>query len=319
MVHTGVRPVVGGAIFPSLGSIASMELGKPAFPLPNYVIVRVDNSSFNSSGRGSGFLGAQHQPLLIPDPRRGVENLKPVGDLKQFDERASLLDQLEQGFYQRRPAAAQAHLTTLQRAAQMMHSKEAAAYDLSLEPASSREAYGNSGYGQGCLLARRLVEVGVPFVEVDLPNWDDHKGHELHTRNLPPFDAALATLVTDLHDRGMLQSTLVIVMGEFGRGGTILKPGSAPGGSNASENRGHWHKAWSVALLGGGIKAGQVIGRTDDIAANVEDRPVRIKDFLATVCLLLGIDYKKEITDPGGRPMRLVEKGESPIKELLGS
>ena len=172
--------------------------------------------------------------------------------------------------------------------------------------------YGSSNYGNACLLARRLVEVGLPFVEVALPNWDNHSGFKDHKQNLPPLDAALSALITDLKDRGLLDSTLIIVMSEFGRGGT----GRVGPNAKSSEDRGHWHRAWSLALFGGGVKGGAVVGRTNSIAATVEDRPVSIADFFATVCTLIGVDYTKEYQEPG-RPIRIVDKGEKLITEIL--
>ena len=317
-MHTGGRPIAGGTVLPSIGSIASMELGKPDYPLPNYVVIGAPLANGGSrvgDGAHAGFLGARHEPLLIKKPTRGVENLAPVAnDLKLFDQRAGLLNQVEQGFYKNYQApTAEAHRITLQRASQMMHSKEAKAYDLSLEPASVREAYGKNGYGDGCVLARRLVEVRVPFVEVSMPEWDNHSGCGYHKQNMPAFDTALSALITDLKDRGLLDSTLIVVMSEFGRGGTNHVGPDA----KSAENRNHWHKAWSTALIGGGIKGGQVIGRTDKKAAIVEDRPVTPADFFATICKVLGIDYTKENNDGRGRPMRIVDKGEKPILEVL--
>jgi arylsulfatase A-like enzyme len=165
------------------------------------------------------------------------------------------------------------------------------------------------------LLARRLIETGVPFVEVGMPDWDNHSGCRFHEENLPPLDAALSALITDLSARGLLDSTLIVLMGEFGRGGT----GKVDRG--IGENRGHWPRAWSTALFGGGIQGGAVIGRTDPIAAVVEDRPVSIADFFATICSILGIDYLKENNSPGGRPVPIVVDAQrvrpTVIREIL--
>lgn len=313
--HTGHRPIAGGTVFPSIGAVVSKELGQPDFPLPSYAVIAGGKSLTRvNKGTQSGYLGSKHSPLLIKDPKLGVENLKPSGDLRQFDQRMNLLKQVEEGFYKIYPVTpAEAHLTTLQGAAQMMQSKEARAYDISLEPAANRAAYGGTGYGDACLLARRLVEVGLPFIEVSLPEWDNHSGFIYHKQNLPPLDSALSALINDLKDRGLLEQTLVVVMGEFGRGGT----GRVGPDAKSKEDRGHWHRAWSTLLVGGGIKGGQVVGRTDKIAATVEDRPVSIADFFATICKLIGVDYTKEYTEPGGRPIRIVDKGEKLITELL--
>jgi hypothetical protein len=290
--HTGTRPLAGGTVFPSIGSLVSKELGRSDFPLPNYVVI--GTGSRTGVGAGAGYLGARYEPLLIRDPLRGVANLAPQEGMQRFDSRMTLLEEVEQGFYQRhRPEVAEAHLTTVQRAARMMHAREAAAYDISREPVRVRDAYGNHAYGRGCLLARRLIETGVPFVEIGMPDWDNHSGCRLHEENLLPLDTALSALITDLNARGLLDSTLIVLMGEFGRGGT----GKVDRG--IGENRGHWPRAWTTALFGGGVKGGSIIGRTDSIAAVVEERPVNIADFFATICSILGIDYMKENNSPG--------------------
>src|SRR5262249_51224998 len=189
------------------------ELGAPGFPLPNFVSVGGKGSY------GAGFLGARHQPLVVTDPARGVANLAPLGDMQQFGDRVGLLEALEAGFARaKRAAVGNERQTTYRRAVALMRSKEARAFDLSQEPASSRAAYGGSKFGDGCLLARRLVEVGMPFVEVFQGGWDTHANNFPKVKELSrEVDPALSTLVTDLKDRGLLDSTLIIWMGEFGR------------------------------------------------------------------------------------------------------
>jgi hypothetical protein len=198
-----------------------------------------------------------------------------------------------------------------------MHAKETKAFDLAEEPSARHEAYGKHKFGQGCLLARRLVEIGVPFVEVCYARWDHHQG--LYTgrgAGTPAIqemsavaDQGMAALISDLKDRGLLDSTLIIWMGEFGRTPKF----------QGQDGRDHYSKAWSALLAGGGIKGGQVIGRTDQLGAFVEDRPVSVIDFFATVCRLLGIDYTEQHqVEPGGRPIAIVEKkGPKPITELF--
>jgi uncharacterized protein (DUF1501 family) len=163
-------------------------------------------------------------------------------------------------------------------------------------------------FGKGCLLARRLIEVGVPFVEVVLQSWDTHQDNFARTKTLcEALDAPWSALISDLKDRGRLDSTLVIWMGEFGRTPKI----------NPSGGRDHFARAWSTVLMGGGIQGGQVIGRTDAIGGTVEDRPVSAADFLATICRILGIDWEKTNDGPGGRAIRLTAQGAEPIKELF--
>ena len=304
-LHTGYKEGQGGLVYPSIGSIVSAELGRTESPMPNFV--SVGNRSY-----GAGFLGARHQPLVVNDPAKGVQNLKPLVDNKEFSERMGLLEQMEQGFFRtyKAPSAGD-HRTTYQRAVQLMKSKEAKAFDLSLEPAGTREAYGGTRFGDGCLLARRLIEVGVPFVEVTLGGWDTHQDNFARVKKLSgEADPAMSALITDLKNRGMLESTLIVWMGEFGRTPKINTRGAKPG-------RDHYPRAWTTVLFGGGIKSGQVIGRTDKEGATIEDRPISAIDFMATICKVLGIDYTKQNSTAIGRPIRIAEKGATPIKELF--
>lgn len=305
-MHTGYREGQGGVVYPSIGSIAAKELGDPNFNLPSFV-------SVGARSYGSGFLGTRHQPLVVTDARRGVENLKPLVSGSAFDGRVELLEDLEKAFNREYSAtASEAHRTTYQRAVTLMKSKEAKAFDLTAEPASVRKQYGEGRFGEGCLLARRLIETGVKFVEVTLGGWDTHQNNFDRVKQLSgEVDGPFATLIGDLKERGLLDSTLVIWMGEFGRTPRINARGAKPG-------RDHYPRAWSSVLAGGGIKAGQVIGKTDKEGATVTERPINAKDFLATVCTALGIDYTKQNTTNNNRPVRIVDKGEKVVKELLG-
>ncbi len=305
-MHTGYREGQGGVQYPSLGSIVAKELGKEDFPLPSYV--SVGNRTY-----GAGFLGTRYNPLVVNDPNRGVENLRPLVATAAFDGRVDLLDEMEKAFYRDYKAgAAVAHRTTYQRAITLMRSKEAKAFDLSAEPAASRKAYGEGRFAEGCLLARRLIEAGVSFVEVGLGGWDTHQNNFERVKNLSKqIDAPMATLIRDLKERGLLDSTLVIWMGEFGRTPRINQRGAQPG-------RDHYPRAWTSLLAGGGVRGGQVVGKTDKEGATVVERPVSAVDFLATVCTILGINYNKQNTTPNNRPVRLVDKGSKVVREVLG-
>jgi hypothetical protein len=304
-LHTGYREGVGGLVYPSLGAIVAKEIGNQDSPLPNFV--SVGNRSY-----GSGFLGPRHQPLIINDPNRGVENLRPLVAGGQFDRRVGLLEEMEAGFNRTHGTGmGTAHRTTYQRAVTLMRDRGARAFDLSQEPAGARTAYGGSRFGEGCLLARRLVEAGVSFVEVTLGGWDTHQNNFNRVRTLSQqVDPAMSQLVTDLRDRGLLDSTLVIWMGEFGRTPRINARGAQPG-------RDHYPRAWSTVLVGGGIRGGQVVGRTDAEGAVVTERPVSAIDFMATACRILGIDYTRMNQTPIGRPIRVVERGSTPISGLV--
>jgi uncharacterized protein (DUF1501 family) len=305
-MHTGYREGVGGVVYPSIGSIVSAELGRPEFPLPNFVTV-------GARSYGAGFLGAKHHPLNITDPNRGVENLKPFVSQDTLDSRVGLLEQMEKAFYgQYAVEAAKDHATTYARAAELMKSKEARAFDLSAEPSASKSAYGSGRFSESCLLARRLVEVGVPFVEVGLGGWDTHQDNFARVANLSgQVDKPFAQLVADLQERGLLDSTLIVWMGDFGRTPKINARGAKPG-------RDHYPRAWSTLLFGGGIKGGQVIGKTDAEGANVLEGKTTAIDFMATICTILGINYEKQNNTPTGRPVRIVDKGGTPIKGLIG-
>ncbi|MGL4550273.1 MAG: DUF1501 domain-containing protein [Gemmataceae bacterium] len=305
-LHTGYREGQGGVVYPSIGSIAAKELGNPEFPLPSFV-------SVGARSYGSGFLGTKFQPLVVNDATRGVENLKPLVGGGAFDGRVELLEDLEKAFHRDYAAnAGEAHRTTYQRAVTLMKSKEAKAFDIGLEPASARKAYGTGRFAEGCLLARRLIETGVNFVEVSLGGWDTHMDNFDRVKGLSSqVDPAFAALISDLKERGRLDDTLIIWAGDFGRTPKINTRGAKPG-------RDHYPRAWSTVMVGGGIKGGQVVGKTDAEGATVTDRPINAKDFLATVCTVLGIDYTKQNTTNNNRPVRLVDKGEKVIRELIG-
>jgi uncharacterized protein (DUF1501 family) len=197
----------------------------------------------------------------------------------------------------------------------LMRSAGAKAFNLDNEPSALRDAYGRNPFGQGCLLARRLVERNVPFVEVSLGGaagqglaWDTHGQNFQTVQQLSQIlDPAWSTLMEDLKTRGLLDSTLIVWMGEFGRTPQI----------NGNQGRDHYPNAWTTVLAGGGIKGGQVIGKTNAGGTTVEERPVSVADFLATICLALGIDPAKQNMSNVGRPIRLVDLAAKPIREIL--
>ncbi|MCC6418984.1 MAG: DUF1501 domain-containing protein [Gemmataceae bacterium] len=304
-LHTGYREGQGGLVYPSLGAIAAKEIGSQESPLPNFV-------SVGGRAYGSGFLGPRHQPLIVNDPNRGVENLRPFVQNNQFASRMGLLEELEAGFNRTySTSVGQAHRTTYQRAVSLMMDRGARAFDLTQEPASARSAYGGSRFGESCLLARRLVEAGVTFVEVSLGGWDTHQNNFARVRQLSAqVDPAMSQLVIDLRDRGLLDSTLIIWMGDFGRTPRINARGAQPG-------RDHYPRAWSSVMMGGGIRGGQVVGRTDAEGATVEEGRVTAIDFMATACRVLGIDYTKMNQTPNGRPVRIADRGATPVAQLF--
>lgn len=325
-LHTGYLNRAGAVSFPSLGAIAAAELGKRDVPLPNFVCI----GRGSQEGVTAGFLGPDHQALAVSDAVRGLDFIDPIGSPEEFGRQVELLKQLDGAFQTRyESAAGETHRTAIQRAVRLMNSQQKRAFDLSLEADEVREAYSPPGqsapqgvkgsvqapgrFGQSCLMARRLVEAGVPFVEVVMgegADWDTHRDNFPRTRALSrECDIAMSALVEDLHQRGLLETTLVVWMGEFGR-----TPQCSGGGRN------HWSRAWSSVLMGGGIKGGQAVGQTDRDAAAVIERPISVTDFLATVCTILGIDYTRQNRPPGvDRPIGLVDtsKDVKVIRELL--
>ena len=200
------------------------------------------------------------------------------------------------------------HQSAYARAVRLMSPSASNVFDLAQEPAAVKERYGRSQFGQGCLLARRMLERDVPFVEVSLGGWDTHADNFKRVSRLcSVLDAAWSALMQDLHDRDLLDSTLVVWMGEFGRTPVI----------NQQQGRDHYPKAWSVVLGGGGIRGGQVAGRTSRDGMTIEDRPVSTPDLFATICRAMGLDPRKQNLSNVGRPIRLVDPGARPIDEIL--
>jgi uncharacterized protein (DUF1501 family) len=304
LAHTGYRAGVGGVTHPTLGSVVSATLGVKDPEVPNFVRIDVGRGGIDNPG----YVGPAHAPLLVHEPTKGVENIKPLAGMAEFDRSFALLDDLDSDFLKRKAApVAQAHRETYSAAARLMHSAKVKAFDLSAEPAAGRDHYGTGVFPEACLLARRLVEAEVPFVEIDFGDWDTHKDNFPRVKRLSEqLDHGMSALLTDLKQRGLLDDTLVVWMGDFGRTPDVRGNG-----------RGHWPAAWTTLLCGAGLKTGQVIGRTDKQGGAVEDRKVAINDFLATVCKALGIDHTREFETRAGRPMRLVAKGENVIRELF--
>jgi hypothetical protein len=316
-LRTGNLPQ-GAIEFPVFGSLVAKEKMQADADLPGYV--SITPRGFGGAAVSAGFLGPQYAPLVVGgdgDVYGGdsgglrVENLGLPRRVTQqrAEERRGLLDDLEADFLASRPGTAtQSHQSAYQRAARLMRDSAARAFDLSDENARLRDRYGRNRFGQGCLLARRLVERGVPFVEVTLGGWDTHDNNFAQVKSLcQTLDPAWATLMADLKDRGLLDTTTVVWMGEFGR---------TPG-INPRNGRDHFPNAWSVVLGGGGIMGGQTVGKTTKDGMAVDERPVAVTDLLATICLALGIDPKKQNMSNVSRPIRIVDQAAKPVKEVL--
>jgi len=317
LMHTGRAP--GGVVkYPTLGSLVSKELNAPGAALPGFV--NITPGQGREGPAGPGFLGPRYAPLVVGNGggRGGdfsralrVEDLDLPADIvaERADSRLGLLDDLNKEFLTERSGAPSiGHRTAYQRAVAMMRSPAVKAFDLSEEPAGLRDDYGRNIFGQGCLLARRLVEQGVPFIEVDLGGWDTHANNFVAVKNrCEVLDTAWATLMEDLSAKGLLDSTLIVWMGEFGRTPII----------NGNTGRDHWAASWSTVLAGGGIKGGSVYGKTSADGKSVTEGLVRTPDFLATVGTALGLDITKQNQSNIGRPIRFVDPGAKAIKEVL--
>lgn len=316
-LRTGYSPQ-GSIQFPVFGSLVSKEAGPQTGELPNYVSI-FSRGLFGPGTPPAGFLGPGYAPLLVgrdsdggeEGRRLAIENISlPAGvTAEQARERLELLRKHEVDFLARHPgAAAESHQTAYNKAERLMSPEAARAFALDDEPAEVQERYGRSQFGQGCLLARRLIERNVPFVEVSLGGWDTHEDNFRRVQGLcGVLDTAWAALMRDLSERGLLDSTVVVWMGEFGR---------TPG-INPRQGRDHYPRAWSAVLGGAGIRGGQVVGRTGADGMLVEDRPVSTADLLATICLALGLDPKKQNISNVARPIRLVDPNAQPIAEIL--
>jgi len=315
---TGYQTRAAAVLYPCLGSLLSKELGDPDSDLPNYVSLSPMRMA------DAGFLGPNYSQLTVsgasddPSTRANLalEDLAPRGrDPKSMQGQFHVLRFMEQEFAKDLESdAAKAHRASYAKAMRMVETQAKQAFQLEEEKPELRDAYGRNRFGQGCLLARRLVERGVAFVEVALSaipgsavGWDTHVDNFNQVKALSGvLDPAWATLMNDLRDRGLLESTLVVWMGEFGRTPKISNGG-----------RDHFPLAWSVVLGGGRIRGGQVIGSTTPDGQEVKDRRVALADWYATICAALGIDPAKENISPEGRPIPLVDRGGTPLKELI--
>ncbi len=300
LMHSGYPPQ-GGVVHPSLGSLVAATRDRGA--LPGYV-------SIGAPGQGAGILGAQYAPFVIGDPTRAPKNLRLARgvDDDRLRSRIELWRGVEARFAARVGGAEiQGHRAIVEQALAMMGSPELSAFDLDAEPEPTRSAYRPSTFGQGCLLARRLVESGVPFVEVSLKGWDTHEDNFNRVKKLSSeLDAGMSALLDDLEARGLLQSTLVLCIGDFGRTPTI----------NARGGRDHFPKISAAVLAGAGIRGGQVIGATDADGLEIVDRPVNVADLFRTLAGLVGLDPEETRMSAAGRPVATVNGGEL-IHELL--
>jgi uncharacterized protein (DUF1501 family) len=309
--------------FPSLGSIVTKELGARNAVPPHVLVPKWDRGRQYEDYFRASFLGGDYDPMCIPDPSKPDFQVTDLSLPKTVSEasvesRSAFLKVVDRHYRALNDTADHANVDafTAQAWKMILTPTVRDAFDLSKESVKIKERYGMDAIGQSALLARRLVEAGSRFVTAagyHSNSWDTHsdndKGHR--DRLAPPLDRTLTALIDDLDDRGLLDTTLVIAMGEFGRTPAI----------NPNLGRDHWPNCWSLALSGGGIKTGQVVGSSDEKGYNVSDRVVSMGDLYATIYKALGIDWRKEYMSPIGRPVKIANSLEDrtgePIHELL--
>lgn len=297
------RRLTGIKNFPHFGALVAHKLGDPDSDIPNFV----------SIGRtlSSGFLGVRVAPFTVDRAGQLPANVTSSLPQTRIDRRLTLLREqdAELGRLGAADIAAE-HQQLYDRAARLMTAERLKAFTLNGESDATKKAYGDNAFGQGCLVARRLVESGVPFIEVQRGGWDMHS--DLWQR-MPAtggeVDQGLAQLVTDLKQRGLLSKTLVLCLGEFGRTPKINQRTPQVG-------RDHWARNFNLLIAGGGIKGGVCIGETNPDGVEIKDRPVEVDDLFATMCTALKINPDEELITPEGRPLRIVDNG-APVKELL--
>lgn len=303
-LHTGYVPS-GTVKHPDMGSLICQGVADMDAELPPYICIN------NSAAPGSGTLGVTYSPFTVQDPTKPVENLSYARgvDKARFTRRRELLESLEKGFTKKRPGAeSQGHQAIVKKADKMMHSPKIKAFQLAKEPESVRKSYGQNKFGQGCLMARRLIEQGVRVVEVQLNGWDTHRDNFNRTKTLGgQLDAGFAGLLADLKQRDLLKKTLVVCMGEFGRTPRI----------NANEGRDHWARGWSLALAGGPVRGGTVIGATTKDGMRVAEKPKNAQDIMASVVHAMGVDRNHVNYTKNGRPITVVDKPGKRITELF--
>lgn len=299
-LHTGYVPS-GSVKHPTLGACIAKEIADPQLDLPAVVSV----------GRtpGAGFLGVDYEPFVVANPGQLPQNVASVVPERRYTRRLGLLDRLQDDFAARGgKEIVENHRRLYGKTSQLVLSPDVEAFNISSEARSLRARYGETNFGRGCLLARRLREAGVTFIEVVARGWDTHQDNFERTDALAAeVDPAMAALIGDLKQRGLLDRTLVVWMGEFGRTPRI----------NARTGRDHYPRAFNVALAGGGVKGGRVIGATSDDGMSIVDAPVTVADLFCSICHSLEIDPRTENYSPLGRPMKIVDGGQ--IVEALFS
>ncbi|MEO2088714.1 MAG: DUF1501 domain-containing protein [Gemmataceae bacterium] len=302
------RADVGGVRYPDLGAVLAREMGRADSKVPDYVSFYTQTEGRGFAPGDSGFLGSRFAPMELttnntPEFIRKLDGVSELDHQQRADLRELLGKQFAAG---RQSDTLGSHTQAYQRVRGIMASEKL--FDVTQEPQKVRDKYGPTQFGEQALIARRLVEAGVPFVRVARAWWDSHgQNFETHQEMVPELDHVMATLIDDLKDRGLSDDVMVITLAEFGR---------TPG-INASLGRDHFASAWSMTMTGGGAKGGAVWGKTDAKGDKVIDQEVNAGTLFATIYAALGIKHDKNYY-VGSRPIPLVDPGFEPIKELVG-
>lgn len=295
-------------VHPTLGSWAMKMKGRKNSEIPGFVTV-----GGGASNASAGFFGVKYAGVPLGRPDEGLKDSVRAGSVSEedFDRRLKLADALNKDFHsQYKNTEAKAYDELYKEAVRLMRSDDLKAFDINREPGSSKKAYGNNSFGQGCLLARRLVEHGVRFVEVNLGGWDTHYDNFTTVEaRCQVLDQAYANLLIELEAKGLLQSTIVALCTEFGRSPNIVQ--------EHNNGRDHHPGAFSSLLAGGGIKGGTVYGESDSKGARVKKNGVTLHDYNATIAYGLGIDTTAVLHSPSGRPFKVGGKDGSPVKRLF--
>jgi hypothetical protein len=301
-MKTGYQPR-STIVHPTVGPWAQKLLGKQAQRLPDSVTIN------GGPGPGAGFMEPSFAPVPIFNPNSGLQYSKITVAQKDFDHRISLADEFDHEFRNMYDHSdVKAYTDFYDQTLALLRSEDLKAFDLKEESSDMREKYGTSGFGQGCLLARRLVEHGVRYIEVNHGGWDMHNGiGQAMTNNGGLIDGVISTLIQDLEAKGLLKDTLIVVGTEFGRTPVV----------NQNAGRDHHPAVFSTMFAGGGIKGGSVYGSSGKKGINVEENPVGVPDFISTIGWALGLPLDKIIYSPSGRPFSVGDKGR-PITEIFG-
>ena len=298
MMHTSYD-MRGTIRHPAMGAWLNVFQGGGNSTLPNFVFIGND-----SRHPGAGFFPAAQAPLYVNNPENGLKNVKLQPGLTEdkFQARMKLADDLDKEFRSTFPHRnVKAYADMYDDAMAMMKSEDLKAFDLTEEPAELRAQYGKESFGQGCLLARRLVERGVRFVEVSLGGWDTHNANFVRVPELcDTLDKALSALIGDLYNRGLLNDTLVVLTSEFGRTPDI----------NQNAGRDHYPKAFSAVMFGGGVKGGYTYGKTDKEGREAIENKIKIPDLNASIAYALGLPLDQVIYSPSKRPFTIADKGQ---------